>query len=745
MTRPPRGELPELLRASTWFRDVDAATLEECAERLEWVELAAGETLFRQGDPGHGLYVVTRGRLRAFIAGDDGVEVPLNEIGPGGSVGEIQVLTGGARSADVAALEACELVGVPTEVFDQIAHASPEMMRQLFATNRRRLDRSLLAEVLPTLCGPLEERDLRYLDEQAEWVDLQRGARLFEAGEAGDRLYVLLRGRLEAVIVDERGKERVIGEVRRGESVGEMALLTDKPRTAAIRAVRDSRLVAFTKESFEKITARFPRALIAVNRILVERLSRATARAPVSGPGAVRTIAVVAVGGDRGFTGRLAGALAARGPTLRLNRELLDRDIGIRTGVSEAEDHPAQLRLAAWLDDQEMGHRFVLYEADPEPTDWTSRCLRQADQILLLCPAEEPLDSRRLLSPLPPGWRDEAAARTTLVVLHDDDRHRPRGTAERLAALELSRREHVRLQRPADFERLARLFDGAALGLVLGGGGARAFAHIGVIRALHEAGVEIDMVGGTSLGAMIAIQCALGLEPAEMLANNRKAFIEGKPQYDVTLPLFGLIPARRAERILERDFGDLQLEDLWLNCFAISSNLTTARQMVLQRGPVKKVIRASTALPGVIVPVVWDHEIHADGGLLNNVPGDVMRSLCGGRVISCDVSPQQDLSFETADDRLPSPWRVLWSRLNPFRQPIKVPNLAQILTRSTTLMSVQNAAAAQTQADLYLKLPVDRFGMFDVGALEEIAEIGYRHAREKIAEWVGSDAAAAGG
>jgi CRP-like cAMP-binding protein/predicted acylesterase/phospholipase RssA len=744
MSRPPRGELPGLLRASKWFRHVAAATWEESVDQLEWVELEAGATLFRQGDPGHALYVVTSGRLRAFMVGDDGVEVPLNEIGAGGSLGEIQVLTGGARSATVAAMEASELVGVPTEVFDRIAQASPETLREMLATNRRRLDRTLLAEVLPSLCGPLEERDLRFLDEQAEWVDLQRGAKLFDVGEAGERLYVLLTGRLEAVIPDEGGAERVIGEVRRGESVGEMALLTDKPRTATIRAVRDSRLVGFTRESFERITARFPRALVAVNRILVERLSRATGRAPVPGPGAVRTIAVVTIGGQRDFAGRLAAALAARGSTLRLNRELLDRDLGIKTSVNEPEDHPAQLRLAAWLDDQEVRHRFVLYEADPEASGWTRKCLRQADQILLICSAEEPLDEARLARQLPPDWRADAAARTTLVVLHDDDRHHPRGTSERLTALDLSRREHVRWQRPGDFERLARLFDGAALGLVLGGGGARAFAHIGVIQALREAGLEIDMVGGTSLGAMIAIQCALGLEPEEMVAANRRAFIEGKPQYDLTLPLFGLISARRAERILERDFGDLRLEDLWINCFAIASNLTTARQMVLRRGPVKKVIRASTALPGVVVPVVWDHEILVDGGLLNNVPGDVMRGLCGGRLIAADVSPAQDLSFETTEDRLPSPWRVLGSRINPFARGIKAPNLAQILTRSTTLASVQNAAVAQAQADLYLKLPVDGFSMFDTSALEKIVEIGYRHAREKIAEWIG-DGPPAGG
>lgn len=744
MTRPPVDELPERLRESKWFRHVPAAAWEDCVERLEWLELPAATTLFRQGDPGDALFVVMSGRLRAFIAGADGAEVPLTEIEAGGSVGEIQVLTGGARSATVTAIEDCELVKVPTDVFDELAQASPEMLQQMLATNRRRLDRSLLAEVLPTLCGPLEEQDLRFLDERAEWIDLHRGAKLFEAGEVGDRLFVLLTGRLEAVITDKQGGERVIGEVRRGESVGEMALLTDKPRTAAIRAVRDSRLVAFSKESFELITARFPRALITVNRILVERLGRATAAAPVSGPGAVRTLAVVSAGGGHAFAERLAKALAARGSTLFLNRQVLDRDLGLRAGIDEAEDHPAQLRLAAWLDDHEMRHRFVLYEADTEPTNWTRRCLRQADQILLVCLAEEPCDDQRLRELLACEERADATARTTLVMLHANDRHRPRGTADRLAALGLTRREHVRLQRQGDFERLARFFDGAALGLALGGGGARAFAHIGVIRALLEAGIEIDMIGGTSLGAMIAVQFALGLGPDEMVEANRKAYIEGKPHHDFTLPLFGLIPARRAERILDRDFGDTRLEDLWLNCFAISANLTTARQVILQQGLVRQVIRASTALPGVIVPVVWNHELLVDGGLLNNLPGDIMRNLCGGRVISADVSPSQDLIFETAGDRLPSPWKVLWSRISPFRRSMEVPSLTQILIRATTLASAQNAASARSQADLYLDLPVGGFNMFDVTALEQIVEIGYRHAQEKIGEWLQADRSAAG-
>ncbi len=737
MSRLPREFLWDRLQASQWLRHVDRGAWDSAVDRVEQVTLGAGEVLFRQGEPGDALYLVIEGRLRAFGVRDDGEEIPLAEIGEGKTVGEIQLLTGGERSASVAAVETTRLLKVPEAVFDELARASPAMLEQLLEVNRRRLDRSLLAEVIPGLFGPLEESGLRFLESEVEWIGLERGESLFERGDPGDSMSVLLRGRLAAVTTDAEGRERIVNEIARGECVGEMGLLTGSARSIGVRALRDSRLVSFSKKGFERVTAAYPQALVGVTRVLVDRLTRATGDRAAPKPANVRTLAVVPAHDGvalRDFIERLVAALSTHGETLWLSRRRLEDKLGLRAALGEAGG-PAEERVSAWLDDQELKFRFVLYEADAEATPWTSRCLRQADQIVLVAAADGAPEVERLNHLLDLESRSEVKSRTSLVVLHADRERPPRGTGRWLEALGLERHHHVRLALRADFERLGRFFAGRAVGLALGGGGARAFAHIGVMRALEEAGIAIDMVGGTSVGAYMAALCAKGLRPDAMIQASRRAFLEGKPHRDLTLPLFGFLSGRRGDRIQQREFGDLEIEDLWTSYFAISANLTTARQVIHTRGTVCSALRASLAVPGAIVPAVSGHDLLVDGGVLNNLPSDVMRRFCGGRVIAVDVSPATELSVETADEGLPSPWRVLWSRFNPFMDRIRAPVLMEILARSATLASVQSERASRVLADLYLKPPVDRFGIYQMRAIDKIVDIGYHHAREKLAEW----------
>ncbi|MDH3402454.1 MAG: cyclic nucleotide-binding domain-containing protein [Acidobacteriota bacterium] len=739
MSRAPHEDLLDSLRSSTWFSEVDPEQLTGVAERVETVALEAGEHLFRQGDPGDALYLVVAGRLRAFGVRDDGGEIPLAEIGPGGSVGEIQLLTGGERTACVAALEASRLIKVPTEVFDELAAASPAMLERMIAVNRRRLDRSLLAEGLPSLLGALDEEALLFLETEVEWIDLERGELLFDRGDAGEAMYVLLRGRLAAVSAGADGAEHELAQIGRGECVGEMGLLTGSRRSVAVRALRDSRLVRFSRESFDRVVARFPQALAGVTKVLVQRLLRTTPGAESAPATAtVRTIAVLPARGDlaiEGFLERLVGALRGRGPTLRLSRERIRRHFGARGDLGPAGDGPASMRLKAWLDDQELAHRFVVYEPDATATPWTATCLRQADQVLVVTEAGRPPEAGRVDALLACETRSDVKARSTLIVLHEDADRKPSGTGGILDLLGLERHQHVRAGRTEDVARLARLFDGRALGLALGGGGARAFAHIGVLRALEEAGIEVDMIGGTSVGSFMAAMYAMGWTPEAMVEASRKGFLERRPFRDPTLPVFGLVAGRRGRKVSRELLGEPEIEDLWINFFAVSANLTTASQVIHSRGGLVDAVAASMSVPGAIVPVVSGHDLLVDGGVLNNLPSDVMRGRCGGRVIAVDVSPENELSVATKGERLPSPWKVLWSHVNPFMQPMQVPHLMSILMRASTLASVQNERLARWQADLYLKPPVDRFGLFEMSAIDEIVELGYRYACEKLAAW----------
>jgi predicted acylesterase/phospholipase RssA len=286
---------------------------------------------------------------------------------------------------------------------------------------------------------------------------------------------------------------------------------------------------------------------------------------------------------------------------------------------------------------------------------------------------------------------------------------------------------HLRTGQPADIARLGRLLLGRGVGLALGGGGARGFAHIGVIQALLDAGIPIDAIGGTSMGAVLAAQYAAGLSAAGMRETNRAHWIKKNPLKDKTLPVVALLAGRRLDRMIEGMFGDLQIEDLWTPFFCVSAVITRAAMRGHRRGPLGRAARASMSLPGIAIPVHDAGSMLVDGGLMNNVPADIMAELCG-RVVAVDVSPEKDLVISSPYPPAASGWRLLFGR-----KATNLPGIGAILMRSVMLSSSRHQAAIAGDADLYLRPPVDRFGMFQWDALDALADAGYACAREALA------------
>ena len=175
---------------------------------------------------------------------------------------------------------------------------------------------------------------------------------------------------------------------------------------------------------------------------------------------------------------------------------------------------------------------------------------------------------------------------------------------------------HIRRGDPGDLERLVRRLTGRAVGLVLSGGGARAYAHIGVIRALTERGVPIDFIGGASMGGVIAAGLALGWDLEEMDRRIRLAFVDSSPLDDIAFPMLAMTRGGKVARRLEENFGDVQFADLWRPCFCVSSNLTTGMPQVHRRGLVRAALRASISLPGLLPPATQGQNVLVDGAVL---------------------------------------------------------------------------------------------------------------------------------
>lgn len=731
---PPNIVLLSFLRSNYLFEKFSETILQNLIADMQWVRLRKGETLFRQGEPGEFLYLVFHGRLQVTITKKDGSEVVVAEVGPGKPLGEIQFLSGGTRTANVYALDDTELLKLSKTAFDRLTEQNPKILHQMAEIIRQRLRRDQLVTMLPNLCGPVDTVMLQDIEDETEWLYLPQGKELFQQGEPGDSFFLVISGRLHATVQGKKGNERVVGEVRRGETVGEMAMFTGEKRSATVYATRNSELVKFSKQAFERIIALHPNIMMQMTQTIIKRLQKTHASSQIINP--VMNIAVVAASPEvplTDFANHLVTALSAFGKTLHLHSKRLDSLLGVPGIAQTPEDAPNNIRLAAWLDEQETQYRVVVYETDMFPSPWTKRCIQQADRILIVAQANANPTPGKIERTLLGQGKSMTEAQRTLVLLHSDGDRLPSDTRQWLTVRQVETHFHLRWGRIPDFERLARFLGGKAIGLVLGGGGARGCAHLGVIRALQEADIPIDMIGGTSIGAAIAALYAMGLDYENMRRLNRKIWIDSKPFNDYTLPVMSLIKGRKFENVAKMVYGNTLIEDLWVNYFCVSTNLTTTEEVIHREGSLAKALRATASLPGIAVPLVDGNNLLVDGGVLNNLPIDVMWDLCGGSVIAVNVSPEKDLSVDY--DQFPSPWKLLWDRVFGSQKSHNVPNILDLLMRTTMVGSIHKTNAVKIEADLYLQPPVDQFKLLDFKALDKIVAVGYEYAKKKLEGW----------
>ena len=736
-----RLSLREELRLLEPFRGLDDAAFAALAPALSDLELEAGDVLMRRGDPAEHAYLLVRGRLAVESPEGEG-SAPLSILDAGELVGEVAMLAGGTRSATVRALEASQLVRLPRTELAQALERNPAALERFVDTVRRRLWRSQLATHLRGLFGSPDPALLAELERDVEWTALRSGEDLFRRGDPGDAAFILISGRLR--VVDDA--ERVLNDVAAGEVVGEMALLAAEPRSATVFAVRDSQLAKLPAAAFHELIERHPRVLRRITGILVDRLRKHGAtRTPRHA--AVKTIAIVAAGtrGDTSdFSRRLAEALTQHGTTLSLSARSVDHALD-RAGIAVADDRdPASVRLVQWLNEQEIGHRFVLYEADAHDSPWTERAVRQADQVLFVADAAAGPAPGELERVLAGRWHGVRSPRRSLVLLRAAAAGEPRGTAAFLDARQVDRHYHVRADSSDDFARLARWLTGSAVGLVLGGGGARGFAHLGVLRALEEAGVPVDWIGGTSIGAIVAGMTARGDSSEQALARCKRHFTS---IFDPTLPLVSLLAGRRIARQLDAGFGERTIEDLPIPFLCVSTNLSIAMQAVHERGTLVRAVRASISLPGILPPVSIGADLHVDGALVNNLPIDVMTARPEvGDVIAVDVSPEVEIHAHGALPSELSGWHLLWQRIRPFGVRVELPTIAHLLSRSSVVASMIAARERQSAgtASLYLKVPVSDLRLLAFDRVDEISARGYESTRTTIAAWWSSRPRASG-
>jgi predicted acylesterase/phospholipase RssA/CRP-like cAMP-binding protein len=720
------------LRTMRLLAGVGDDLLERIAAVVTTETVGRGETVVTEGSVGADLYFVREGSFAAIVLdGDTPTEV--GRLGPGDVIGETQLVAGGQRTATVRALENSVVLHLPHEEFDALVAGSERLREAVARVIRRRVRQTALRVALPRAVGSNSEL-LELLSDHAAWVRVDRGEVLYEQGAPSDGWFVLVSGEL-SVVVSNHGVHREIGTVRRGEAFGEIALIRGAPRTATITARRDSWLARFEARILHEEVLTRTEALQTLVRTLADRLTANAHSTASSG----RVLALVprdpSIDTER-FARRLAESLGANG--LIVDAAMLRREGVIGDAHGLPAEHPGWLRFEAWVESRRENTSYLLFVTDGKNDPWTRAAVEQADTVLLLVDADGNPARSDVERAVLDRSRASQALPVWLVLEHPADRDFPRCTARWLDARTVEHHAHVRRDHERDIARLARWLMGRTTGLALSGGGARGFVHLGVVDALREIGREIDLITGTSAGAMAGGLLARDESPDSLAAKAAAALqLHGNPFVDFDLPVISLLRSRRLRNGLRHALGDMTIEDSWIPLRIVATDLTEARRIVFDRGPAWQRVFEASSPPGVMPPVKDGERLLCDGGLVDNLPVSVLvEEGCRVKIASYVGSTS---SLPAPQAGFPSSWALLLDRILRRRRHEDVPTLLTTLLRCVSVPAAVQLEGARLAADVFFQPDLSAFSMTDFSAAPAMREAGRTHAREVLAAWPGLD------
>ena len=541
-------------------------------------------------------------------------------------------------------------------------------------------------------------------------MSLSGGEYVMHEGDAASEMYILFQGRLG--VYSSKDKSTLIAEIGVGAVVGELALLTDMPRVADVRAIRDSVLIKVDQTTFRSWILLHPESAIKMISSSIQRLLPKESEYvhPMT------TLAIIPGEKDLDLTTFSQQLLIAMQPYKKC-KILSEQDDVVKQAI--ARNEPVSI---AYLNECENNHDVLIYVARVSVDSWGMQCIRQADKVLKVI-TETMSEQSEMIEYLHAD--KNILAEKYLVVLHSSETKMPRETDKLMNATHSKRVLHVKGEE--DYQRIGRFFTGHAVSLVLSGGGIRGAAHIGFHYALQSKGIPVDMLGGSSFGSLAAVVIGQRLSHDESIEKSHWVQKTLPGLMDYTLPLVSLLKGERLDELLTTAFTtELLLEDLWIPTFCTATNMTEADIKIFDQGLAWESIRASISLPGIFPPVVKDGTVLVDGATFNNLPVDIMRDRNnGGKVIASSVSTDLAQEHYFANSCSVSGFEVLLDRFraNPHEH---LPPLLEMLVNAQFVGAQRHMNQVKYLCDYYMDLNVSEHPMLDVKHWDEIVEKGYQ-------------------
>lgn len=583
-----------------------------------------------------------------------------------------------------------------------------------------------------TLFEGLKPKRLRSLMSMMTQVSIGGGDILITEGEEDYSMYIVVFGRLQV----HRGRSRKhfkkpIAEIHPGDVVGEISLLTDQARTATVVAKRDCILLKLSQESYKTFEKEHMDAAFKLARTSLQRLTKQ--EKPRGELGAeIITIAPAGDSNHYDFAHILTQKLRQVGPTMYIDDKICDENCKKPVSQCQPGSECDQVILR-WIQSLEDKYDYIVFVTDRQMTPWTERCLREADHTLFIADssvhhAVNSIEIRYFENP-------ENLYRTSdLIFMHPVQTDIITGSARWLKERPVTGFHHLAHNNEEHLNSIKRILTNQAIGLVLNGGGARGYAHLGVLQALYERNVPIDFIAGTSMGAVVgAVYARHGLEKGRELAQEFARTYRN----DYTFPYIALTSGERVTRFYQKIYDDVDIEDLWLKFFCVSCNLTKGELRLHETGELWQAIRMSTSIPAVFPPLYVDGDMYVDGGIMNNMPINLMRdSMRGGKIIAVNCFADcETKSGESYDSPWVSGWRLLLKSLfRSNKDEVQPDNIVSVILGSINLASNDHQNLVSKDADYLIEVETSQFGVLDFHCAAEIEEVGYQAAIKRLDE-----------
>lgn len=582
------------------------------------------------------------------------------------------------------------------------------------------LDESIISELLPKFTR----------------VELDHNSILFHQGEAADYVYILTSGKLIAQLNTGNNQHRTIGHIDEGDIVGELGALANTTYPYSIKAIRNSVLYKLTSKEFIELCHQKPSLMLAtihpvisVAQNIIHLLTQEDNNTHVVIVPANKNISL-----DE-FAEQYIPLIQASPSTVLISDFLPEYNNSMTNSsilVEKIRNITIKIRST----------QKIFYLLRSSETELAKIALKKADTLYIVANSTSQPEIDSFILDNIQHDKTLFKSQPNLILLHAKNVTKPIHTSLWLYHYPFNLHHHVRMGTKSHFKRLLRFMRGKAVGLVLSGGGTRGWAHLGAMKSIRDQKIPIDFIGGTSVGAIIG--GCYSLEESYENAYEYFYQIVNTSRYSVsvrsmTLPLVSIFDAKNFTNVLYNVFDNTLIEDLWLPFFCVTCNLANYSEEIHRTGLLWEKARASASIPGLIPPAVINGEIHFDGGLLNNLPVDVMWQMLGkkGKTIAVELTSSMHDTHKYHFPPVLTFKQALMTRLGMNQETYKFPRFVDSFMRGLLIGSSAKAKHNGQSATILVNLSLRKFRIlqFNQKHAEKMFEIGYLETTSQILQY----------